>query len=79
MLAKKCGLTERTAARLFLRETRLTFGEWRRQLRLLAALERLGAGESVSNVALDVGYEDVSSFIAVFKAALGTTPARYFR
>jgi AraC-like DNA-binding protein len=41
--------------------------------------ERLGAGESVSTVALDVGYEDVSSFIAVFKSALGETPARYFR
>lgn len=78
-LATVAGMTERTVARLFLKETGLTFGQWRRQLRLLAALERLGAGESVSNVALDVGYEDVSSFIAVFKAALGDTPARYFR
>jgi AraC-like DNA-binding protein len=78
-LAAAVGMTERTVARLFLKETGLTFGQWRRQLRLLAALERLGAGESVSNVALDVGYEDVSSFIAVFKSALGDTPARYFR
>ncbi|HEX8822904.1 MAG TPA: helix-turn-helix domain-containing protein [Archangium sp.] len=78
-LAGVAGMTERTVARLFLKETGLTFGQWRRQLRLLAALERLGAGESVSNVALDVGYEDVSSFIAVFKSALGDTPARYFR
>ena len=78
-LAAGVGLTERTVARLFLKETGLTFGQWRRQLRLLAALERLGAGESVSNVALEVGYEDVSSFIAVFKTALGDTPARYFR
>jgi AraC-like DNA-binding protein len=36
-------------------------------------------GDAVSNVALNVGYSDVSSFIAVFKAALGETPARYFR
>jgi len=78
-LAATAGTTERTVARLFLKETGLTFGQWRRQLRLLAALERLGAGESVSNVALDIGYEDVSSFIAVFKSALGDTPARYFR
>jgi AraC-like DNA-binding protein len=78
-LAAMAGVTERTVARLFLKETGVTFGQWRRQLRLLAALERLGAGESVSNVALDVGYEDVSSFIAVFKSALGDTPARYFR
>ncbi|MGH8109173.1 MAG: helix-turn-helix domain-containing protein [Arenimonas sp.] len=42
-------------------------------------MERLGTGQSVMSVALDVGYTDVSSFIAVFKAALGQTPARYFR
>lgn len=78
-LASKVGVTARTAARLFLAETGLTFGQWRQQLRLLVALEKLGEGESVSSVALDVGYQDVSSFIAAFKAALGETPARYFR
>ena len=72
------GLTARTAARRFLAETGLTFGRWRQQLRLLAALERLGAGESVTAVAFAVGYEEVSSFIASFKAALGSTPAKYF-
>lgn len=77
--ARKAGVTARTAARLFLKETGLTFGQWRQQLRLLVALEKLGEGESVSSVALDVGYQDVSSFIAAFKAALGETPARYFR
>jgi AraC-like DNA-binding protein len=40
---------------------------------------RLGAGASVTQVALEVGYSDVSSFIAVFKDALGETPARFFR
>jgi AraC-like DNA-binding protein len=75
----KAGMTERTAARRFVAETGMTFGRWRQQLRLLTALERLGAGESVTIVALEVGYEDVSSFIAAFKAAMGETPARYFR
>jgi len=78
-LASTAGVTPRTAARLFLKETGLTFGQWRQQLRLLAALEHLGEGESVTHAALSVGYADVSSFIAVFKAALGETPARYFR
>ena len=59
-------------------ETGLTFGQWRQQLRLLAALELLGAGESVTAVAFSVGYDDVSSFIAAFKAAMGVTPSRYF-
>jgi len=78
-LAEEAGVTARTAARLFVKETGLTFGQWRQQLRLLVALARLGAGASVTQVALDVGYNDVSSFIAVFKDALGETPARYFR
>ena len=42
-------------------------------------MERLGAGEAVSNVAFDVGYKDVSSFVAAFKTALGQTPSRYFK
>lgn len=73
------GITERTAARRFQSETGMTFGRWRQHLRLLLSLERLAAGESVTSVAIDVGYDDVSSFIAAFKAALGETPARYFK
>jgi AraC-like DNA-binding protein len=72
------GMTSRTAARRFVAETAMTFGRWRQQTRLLAALERLGAGDSVTSVAFEVGYQDVSSFISAFKAAMGTTPARYF-
>ena len=78
-LAAAAGVTARTAARLFVKETGQTFGQWRQQLRLLAALELLGAGASVTQVALEVGYNDVSSFIAVFRDAFGDTPARYFR
>jgi AraC-like DNA-binding protein len=78
-LAAAAGVTARTAARLFVKETGQTFGQWRQQLRLLAALEHLGAGASVTQVALEVGYNDVSSFITVFRAAFGDTPARYFR
>jgi AraC-like DNA-binding protein len=78
-LAEAAGVTARTAARLFVKETGQTFGQWRQQLRLLAALERLATGASVTQVALEVGYNDVSSFIAVFRDALGETPARYFR
>jgi AraC-like DNA-binding protein len=76
--ADQVGATTRTIARLFLKQTGLSFAQWRQQRRLLAALERLGAGDSVTSVALEVGYADVSSFVAVFKAALGETPARYF-
>jgi AraC-like DNA-binding protein len=33
----------------------------------------------VTSVALDLGYETPSAFIAMFRRALGTTPGRYFR
>lgn len=78
-LAADCGMTERTAARLFLKDTGLSFGQWRQQLRLLKAMEPLSEGRSVTEAALAVGYADVSSFIAVFRQAFGETPARYFR
>lgn len=66
-------------ARLFSRDTGLTFTQWRQQLRLLKALQALSLGESVTQVALAVGYQDVSAFIQVFKDAFGDTPARYAR
>lgn len=76
--ASRAGAGARTLARLFEREAGMSFGAWRQQLRLLRSLERLGAGESVTNVALAVGYESPSAFISMFRRNLGTTPARYF-
>lgn len=57
----------------------MTFGAWRQQARLLAALTRLAAKEPVTAVAFDLGYESMSAFIAMFRRATGTTPARYFQ
>lgn len=76
---RAAGATERTLARAFVRETSMTFGAWRQQVRLLRALELLAEGESVTGVALELGYDSTSAFIAMFRRALGTTPARYFR
>lgn len=76
--AGELGLSQRNLIRRFRAETGLTFREWRRQARLLAALERLGAGQPVTAVAFEVGYDSVSAFIAAFREALGGTPGRYF-
>lgn len=77
-LAKRVGTSARTLERLFQRETGMTFGKWRQQLRLLHALRLLAAGRPVTSVALDVGYDSASAFIAMFRRTLGTTPNRYF-
>ena len=76
--ARTAGASARTLARLFVRETGLGFAHWRQQARLLHALERLAAGEPVTTVALDLGYEGPSAFIAMFRSRLGATPGRYF-
>jgi AraC-like DNA-binding protein len=72
------GASARTLARLFRRETGLSFGHWRAQARLLAALGRLAAGEKVTSVALDLGYDSPSAFAALFRRQFGVPPSQYF-
>jgi AraC-like DNA-binding protein len=76
--AKQAGASPRTLARLFAKETGLGFRAWRQQARLLQALVGLAQGRPVTVLALDLGYDSPSAFIAAFKRAFGVTPARYF-
>jgi len=77
-VARRVGASKRTLERLFARDTGLSFGAWRQQMRLMQALERLAAGESVTEVALAVGYESTSAFVSRFRRVLGTTPGKYY-
>lgn len=79
VLAERAGASARTIERLFSTEAGISFGNWRQRHRLLTGMEQLAYGERVSNVALEVGYDSPSSFIAAFKQLFGTTPARYFK
>jgi AraC-like DNA-binding protein len=78
-LARRAGAGKRTLERTFRAETGLSLGRWRAQLRLLRSLESLARGVSVTETALEVGYESTSAFIFAFRRVLGTTPHRYFR
>ncbi|XXZ02077.1 helix-turn-helix transcriptional regulator [Sorangium sp. So ce302] len=75
--ARRIGVGERTLNRLLVRETGLSFGRWRQQLHIVLALQRLSRGASVQSVASDLGYESASSFVTMFRKALGASPARY--
>jgi AraC-like DNA-binding protein len=77
--ARRAGASERTLARLFRRETGMTFGAWRQRLRLLAAIAHLAEGRPVTAVAFDLGYESPSAFVAMFRRELGQPPGRYLR
>lgn len=74
--AASIGMAPRTLARRFLAETGVTVGAWRQQARLMRAQEMLAAGAPVTTVALELGYDNVSAFIAMFKRELGATPGQ---
>ena len=77
--ARAAGASERTLARLFRAETGLSFADWRRRARLFRALSLLAAGESVTAVALSLGYAGPSAFIQAFRRAFGETPGQVGR
>jgi AraC-like DNA-binding protein len=77
-MLRKCGASRRTMERLFRAETAMSLGQWLRRQKLLHALRRLAAGDSVNTVALELGYNSASAFIAMFQRELGQTPKRYF-
>ena len=75
--AQALGLSERTLSRLFLRQTGLSFRQWRQRLRLLEALPLLERGERVTDVAIACGYDSMSAFVAAFREQLGITPGDF--
>jgi AraC-like DNA-binding protein len=77
--ARDAGASARTLERIFQRETGMTSRAWRQQARLLAALRALAGRQPVTQVALDLGYESPSAFIAMFRRAFGVSPGRYFK
>jgi AraC-like DNA-binding protein len=77
--ARWVGLSERTLGRRFVAETGFTYTAWRQRALLMRALELLAEGKPVTSVALDLGYDSVSAFIALFKRVLGVTPSAYFQ
>ncbi|MFA6209663.1 MAG: helix-turn-helix transcriptional regulator [Candidatus Obscuribacterales bacterium] len=75
--AEAIGMSERTLARLAVKETGMSFGQWRQQIQIALALQWLGQGMSVQKVSEDLGYESASSFVLMFRRALGSSPAKY--
>lgn len=79
-LADAAGLPERTLARRFVLQFRMTPLRYIRTVRLSAACRALRAtGRRLADVALDAGYSDQSHMTVEFRAQLGITPAQYRR
>jgi len=73
-LGTAVGLSERSVIRLFPEETGLSFGRWQNQARLLKAFELFDQGQSVTCVALELGYSGPSAFSKMFRRAMGKAP-----
>lgn len=77
-MSHEAGLTERTLKRRFLQATRISPILYVQKVRIDKAKKLLLAtGLSVKAIAYEVGYENVSFFVRLFRAQVGQTPAQW--
>ncbi|WP_109808877.1 AraC family transcriptional regulator [Sphingosinithalassobacter portus] len=75
--SKAAGMGRRTFTRAFRREMGVSFSSWCQSARLNAAVCRLSSGASITEVALEAGYNSPSAFATMFKRTLGVPPSTY--
>lgn len=75
--AKSINMSSRNMSRLFLEETGMSVNQWRRQLHVVNAIFMLGEGQSLQDIAEQLGYTSASSFITMFRKIAGTSPKRF--
>jgi AraC-like DNA-binding protein len=73
------GASSRTMSRLFSRELKMSFNQWRRRVRFYAAVEHLAAGTQISRVAARLGYSSPSAFTASFRREIGVLPKSFIK
>lgn len=76
--AAKLGMSPRTLSRHFLSETGMTYQCWRTKQRLLHSLSLLKAGNSVTRIALELGYGSASAYVYAFRQCFGRSPKRFY-
>lgn len=80
MIARRFGLSERTLARLFKSELRLTYSQYQKLVRMVKAVEMLiKPGSQVSEVAYAVGYESLPTFSNNFNEIMGIRPNQFLQ
>ena len=77
--AERVGMSRRTFTRLFRQQTGLSLSAWRQQACVMAALPRLTAGEPVTAVSMDLGYDSIPAFTTMFSRVMGAPPKSYLR
>jgi AraC-like DNA-binding protein len=60
-------------------EPGVSWARWRQRVKLPQSLRRRSAGKPVTEVALELGYQETSTFMAIFRKQLGASPVRYMK
>jgi AraC-like DNA-binding protein len=76
-LSREVGISRRSLTRMFREQTGISLTDWYLRRRMIAAMEWLAANRSVTSVAVDLGYESVSSFTRAFRKMTGSAPSVY--
>ena len=77
-MAQFCHLSPSYFSKLFYKETGENFTDYINRRKVEWACERLsGTTDSITKIALDLGFQDASYFIKVFKKYSKTTPGLY--
>lgn len=75
--ALEIGITEKTIGRIFMKETGMSYQNWRQQWRLHQSIELLTNGRNVNETAHELDFSSPSAFIEFFKKYLRKTPNQY--
>lgn len=73
-LAASSNMSRRTLTRTFKQETGMSVGKWRQVARLMAGIDMLSEGKSVTDTAMSLGYDSVSSFVSLCHRLTGMSP-----
>jgi AraC-like DNA-binding protein len=73
------GVSRRTMTRLFRSQTGVSFGDWRRRLRLLSAAARVSGGEALPKVVAGLGYRNAAAFRTMARRHFGDGFLRLIR
>lgn len=77
-IAAEVGLAPRSLARRFEHELGMTWRAALRSLRVLRSIELLASSDqSVTQIAMEVGYSSLSAFHVAFRDLIGKTPTEY--
>jgi len=78
-LAEEAGMSRRSFTRNFKLNTGLAVGEWRQIAKLMQGIDMLAGGKSVTDTAFALGFDSISSFVALCRRHTGMSPKSLVR